>query len=136
MKTSRVGELRPHLLALASATGQLSPRAARMVSVMLQELAELADREAARSQALQVAIAALSAEWAGRVKLSTNRMTMLLAAKLNRFETGAYPRILAGKACRDELEFALFTLLQNPGPRCVSKLSPQVAIFLPEKRGK
>ena len=62
---------------------------------------------------------------------------MLLAAKLNRFESdGAYKRILAGKACRDEFELSLFTLLQNPGPRCVSKLSPQVAVFLPEKRGK
>ena len=132
--TTTTGPLAPRLRELASATGTLSGPAIKLVGGMLKRLAVMADREAARTEALHVAIAALSA---GRVKLSTNRMTLLLLAKLNRFESGAYRRICAGHiTCRDELEFALFTLLQNPGPRCKSKLSIQVAVFLPEKRGK
>lgn len=137
-EATATGPIGPRLMALASATGQLSPAAVKLIGGMLNRLDVLVDREAARSAALQVAIAALSAEWAGRVKLSTHRMTQLLAAHLNRFESPAYARILAGKReCQDELEFALFALLENPGPRCLSKLTPQVAaVFLPERRGK
>ena len=106
--------LAPRLLSLATATGYLSPGAIKLVGSMLAELDTLNARQAALNRACAILDAGQG--------LSRWTLALRLEAAAKRFKAVGYRRIVDGhRRCQNELELALFTLIET-GPCCARKL--------------
>ena len=106
--------LAPRLLALATATGYLSPGAIKLVGGMLAEL----DRMNARQAAI---FGAWSVLWP-EVGSDRWRLALELEREIKRFEVVGYRRVKGGYRAPDSLEKHLTVMLDCGGPRCHEKL--------------
>ena len=123
MENCTTGHIGPRLLALASATGTLSPRKVELLGGALRELAEMNAKE----KAFQTVCRAVDP--AGR--LSLTGLSIRLAQEYRDFKSRGYRRIAAGhRPVANDLEAAWVVLCECECPGSPKRIRDKLKEFV------
>lgn len=122
MENCTTGHIGPRLLALASATGTLSPRKVELLGGALRELAKLDARE----KAFQTVCCAVDPE--GR--LSPTGLSIALSRDFRRFKAVAAGRIAKGhRPVANDIEAAWVVLCDCDCPASARRIRDWIKLF-------